>query len=139
MKCKSCGEEMSGKRVREGFAPEGKLPPEREKYTCKNKKCSGFDKPITGRTFQETKDLAQARLKADYPKAILVVDGSKGIWFNHDTWIIELQHENTDVKESGVIYFGYAIRDDQTEEEAHTWVSKTPLDPNNLEPLFQRT
>ncbi len=142
MKCKGCGVEMSGEMVGEGFAPEGKLPLERKKYTCKNEKCSRFNDSIRGRTLQEAMELAQARFVKDYPKAGVVVDGSYATWFNHDTWIIEIEHmyRNDPDKESGTIYtFGYAIRDDQREEEAETAVRKGLIESRRWEQPFRRT
>lgn len=133
---------MSGEMIREGFAPEGKPPPERKKYTCYNEKCSRFNDPIRGRTQQEATDLAKARLAKDYPKAGFVVDGSYATWFNHDTWIIEIEHMYRDdpSKDRGTIYtFGYAIRDGQPEEEAETGVRKGLIESTRWEQPFRRT
>jgi hypothetical protein len=131
MKCKSCDEEMSGEMVGKGFAPE------RKEYTCKNEKCSGFNEKILGRTSQEAKDLAQARLAKDYPKAVGVAGGNYAVWFNHDTWIIELEHKYRDDPE--FYTFDFAIRDDQPEGDAKAGVRKGTIESQRWEQPFRRT
>jgi hypothetical protein len=113
---------MNEKIVREGFAPEGQLPPEQRQYTCMNQKCPKFNYLILGRTRQEAEDLAKARFAKECPTAILREDGIHPYTDRvADTWAIQIEHGHNDKGlEPGSYTFEYNITDGQPEEKAVT-------------------
>ena len=135
---------MHDQTVREGFAPEGEFPPKRKKHTCMNERCPRFNQPILGRTKQEAKAQAKARLKKEHPTAILFADegGVYSWWFNHDTWIIEIEHRyrNDPDKKTDTDYtFQYSIKDGQPEEKAVVDFREGPhMHPTAQEEQFER-
>ena len=122
MKCENCGQEMYEEMVRTGFAPEGQLPPERKKYTCKNEQCPKFNSPpILGRTKQEAEDLAKARFAKECPTAIPWKGISpKSKRFARDTWVIEISHDHNDLDKQGHHIFTHAIKDNESDAKGKT-------------------